>query len=130
MPVTKFTRLRYANDSELNSMIDGGFAASIAPRFDEELKTGMGLLLANFDEDSQHAVVRALGIVKGKRANNRGWEVEWIRVTEFLYPTPEGMIQWRKVKPYFKFDREVAGRYGLVGLFDRYFPHLPNSTVA
>jgi hypothetical protein len=46
------------------------------------------------------------------------------------YPNAQGMIQWRKVKPYFIFDRAVAGRYDLVGMFNRHFPHLSHSTLA
>lgn len=125
----RFFRLNYLDAAGLDLMLKTGTVTCPAPDLAMELKVGDGIVLARFNEGSQSGEVRAIGVVTSSPGGHGTIAVDWIRVTDTLYPSSQGMRFWRQTKPYFRFAASVVTRYRLPEMFQRHFGHQTQSAL-
>jgi len=119
--IKQYFRLDYVNDAALEAMVENGTAVSPDQDFALALRTGDGILLARFNENNKAGEVRAIGMVTSAPGSSAAHRVDWVRVTESLYPSPQGIKFWRQTKPWFVFAKSVIPGYRLPGLFKKHF---------
>ena len=125
----RFFRLNYVDAAALEAMLKTGTVSCSDPDLAMEMEVGDGIVLARFNESSQSGEVRALGVVTSSPGSRGTQCVDWIRVTETLHPSTQGMRYWRQTKPYFCFDPPVVKRYRLPEMFQRHFGNQTNSVL-
>lgn len=123
--IKRFFRLDYVNDAALEAMVTNKTAVSPDQDFSLALQAGDGILLARFNEHKKAGEVRAIGVVTSAPGSSAVHRVDWVRVTESLYPSPQGMKFWRQTKPWFVFAKSVIPGYRLPQLFEKHFTARP-----
>ena len=119
----RFFRVNYADAAALELMLKTGTVSCPDPDLAMEVEVGDGIILARFSESSQSGEVRALGVVTNLPGSHGVLGVDWIRATETLHPSTQGMRFWRQAKPYFRFAASVVNGYQLPEMFQRHFGH-------
>lgn len=117
----RFFRLNYSDAAALELMLKTGTVSCSDPDLSMEVEVGDGIVLARFNESTQSGEVRALGVVTNSPGSHGALGVNWIRGTETLHPSTQGMRFWRQTKPYFRFAASVIKGYRLPEMFQRYF---------
>lgn len=125
----RFYRLNYADAAALEMMLKSGAITCSDPDLAMEVEVGDGIILARFNESSQSGEVRAIGVVTSSPGSRGALTVDWIRASETLHPSAQGMRFWRQSKPYFRFAASVVRGYRLPEMFQRHFGHQTQSVL-
>jgi len=125
----RFFRLNYADVATLEVMLKTGTVSCPDPDLAMEVAVGDGIILARFNESSQSGEVRALGVVTSSPGSRGALTVDWIRASETLHPSMQGIRFWRQSKPYFRFAASVVKGYRLPEIFQRHFGHQAQSVL-